>query len=181
MNARTDALSESESKMKRKAGYSMAVTNTVILLLDLAMLFTSVALYSRGQVDFTGVLIPTVALMSSFGPCVALANLGSTLQSTFAAGKRVLDILEEAPLVEEVSGQTQVEFTGAAAENMGANSLSSNSSDPMDGQPKAMVLKVPAMSTSNFPAVNSAASPPWACTPSATAWAMASVLPVPLQ
>ena len=118
MNARTDALSESESKMKRKAGYSMAVTNTVILLLDLAMLFTSAALYSRGQVDFTGVLIPTVALMSSFGPCVALANLGSTLQSTFAAGKRVLDILEEAPLVEEVSGQTQVEFTGAAAENL---------------------------------------------------------------
>lgn len=118
MNARTDALSESESKMKRKAGYSMAITNTVILLLDLAMLFTSAALYSRGQVDFTGVLIPTVALMSSFGPCVALANLGSTLQSTFAAGNRVLDILEEAPLVEEVSGQTQVEFTGAAAENL---------------------------------------------------------------
>ena len=118
MNARTDALSESESKMKCNAGYSMAVTNTVILLLDLAMLFTSVALYSRGQVDFTGVLIPTVALMSSFGPCVALANLGSTLQSTFAAGNRVLDILDEEPLVEEVSGQTQVEFTGAAAENL---------------------------------------------------------------
>ena len=118
MNARTDALSESESKMKCNAGYSMAVTNTVIFLLDLAMLFTSAALYSRGQVDFTGVLIPTVALMSSFGPCVALANLGSTLQSTFAAGNRVLDILEEAPLVEEVSGQTQTEFTGAAAENL---------------------------------------------------------------
>ena len=118
MNARTDALSESEFKMKCNAGYSMAVTNTVILLLDLAMLFTSVALYSRGQVDFTGVLIPTVALMSSFGPCVALANLGSTLQSTFASGNRVLDILEEAPLVEEVSGQTQVEFTGAAAESL---------------------------------------------------------------
>ena len=118
MNARTDALSESESKMKRKAGRSMAVTNTVILLLDLAMLFISAALYSQGQVDFAGVLIPTVALMSSLGPCVALANLGSTLQSTFAAGNRVLDILEEAPLVEEVSGQTQVEFTGAAAENL---------------------------------------------------------------
>ena len=81
MNARTDALSESEFKMKCNAGYSMAVTNTVILLLDLAMLFTSVALYSRGQVDFTGVLIPTVALMSSFGPCVALANLGRDRKS----------------------------------------------------------------------------------------------------
>lgn len=118
MNARTDALSESESKMKRKAGRSMAATNTVILLLDLAMLFASAALYSQGQVGFAGVLIPTVALMSSFGPCVALANLGSTLQSTFAAGNRVLDILDEEPLVEEVSGQTQVEFTGAAAENL---------------------------------------------------------------
>ena len=40
------------------------------------------------------------------------------MQSTFAAGNRVLEILEEAPLVEEVSGQTQVEFTGAAAENL---------------------------------------------------------------
>ena len=118
MNARTDALSESESRRKRKAGRSMAATNTVILLLDLAMLFASAALYSQGQVGFAGVLIPTVALMSSFGPCVALANLGSTLQSTFAAGNRVLDILEEVPLVEEVSGQTQVEFTGAAAENL---------------------------------------------------------------
>lgn len=118
MNARTDALSESESRRKRKAGRSMAATNTVILLLDLAMLFASAALYSQGQVGFAGVLIPTVALMSSFGPCVALANLGSTLQSTFAAGNRVLDILDEEPLVEEVSGQTQVEFTGAAVENL---------------------------------------------------------------
>ena len=42
-----------------------------------------------------GVLHPTLALMSSFGPVVALANLGSTLQNTFAAGNRVLDILEE--------------------------------------------------------------------------------------
>lgn len=33
--------------------------------------------------------------MGSFGPVVALANLGSTLQGTFAAGSRVLDILDE--------------------------------------------------------------------------------------
>ena len=38
--------------------------------------------------DFDGVIIPVLALMSSFGPCVALAALGSTLQNTFAAGNR---------------------------------------------------------------------------------------------
>lgn len=82
------------------------------------MLFGSAALYIRGGVGFDGVLIPTVALMSSFGPTVALANLGSTLQNTFAAGNRVLDILEETPVVEEVTGKPELSFTGAAAEKV---------------------------------------------------------------
>ena len=99
--------------MKRTAGRNTAVTNTVILVFDLAMLFLSAYLC-----DFAGTLVCTLALMSSFGPCVALAALGSTLQNTFAAGSRVLDILEETPVVEEVAGAAEVEFHGAAAENV---------------------------------------------------------------
>lgn len=118
MNERTDALAKDEERMKRTSGRNMAVTNTVILFFDLAMLFTSAALYQAGTVDFSGVLIPTVALMSSFGPCVALANLGSTLQNTFAAGNRVLDILEETPVVAEITGKREISFQGAAAENV---------------------------------------------------------------
>ncbi|MBQ8390700.1 MAG: ABC transporter ATP-binding protein [Oscillibacter sp.] len=113
MNTQTDALSEDEERMKRTAGRNTAVTNTVILVFDLAMLFLSAYLC-----DFAGTLICTLALMSSFGPCVALAALGSTLQNTFAAGSRVLDILEETPVVEEVAGAAEVEFHGAAAENV---------------------------------------------------------------
>lgn len=118
MNEKTDALSKDEERMKRTAGRNGAVTNTVILLFDLAMLCVSALLYRAGEVDFSGVLIPTIALMSSFGPCVALANLGSTLQNTFAAGNRVLDILEETPAVEEVTGKDEISFTGATAENV---------------------------------------------------------------
>lgn len=118
MNRRTDDLSGDEERMKRTAGRNMACTNTVILFFDLAMLFASAALYRNQAVGFDGVLIPTVALMSSFGPVVALANLGSTLQNTFAAGNRVLDILEEAPAVEEVTGKQDIAFTGAAAEKV---------------------------------------------------------------
>ena len=51
--------------------------------------------------------------MSSFGPVIALANLGSTLQNTFAAGNRVLDILEEEPAVEAVAGRPEIGFSGA--------------------------------------------------------------------
>ena len=118
MNVRTDALAGDEERMKRRAGRNTAWTNTIILLFDLGMLFLSALLFRRGIVGFAGVLIPTVALMSSFGPVVALANLGSTLQNTFAAGNRVLDILEEEPVAADVAGHSDIQFTGAAAEHV---------------------------------------------------------------
>lgn len=118
MNERTDALAEDEERMKRLAGRGMAATNTVILTADLVMLACAAWLYQKGAVGFDGVLISTLALMSSFGPVVALANLGSTLQNTFAAGNRVLDILEEEPQVAEIMGKAGVTFSDAAAENV---------------------------------------------------------------
>jgi ATP-binding cassette subfamily C protein len=118
INGMTDELSQQEERSKRMSGRNIAVTNTAILLLDLCMLFVSAKLYQVGLVDFSGVFIPTIALMSSFGPVVALANLGSTLQNTFAAGNRVLDILDEEPAVEEINGKENIEFAGAAAEHV---------------------------------------------------------------
>ena len=118
MNRQTEALSGDELRMKRTAGRNQAVTNTVILVFDLAMLFVAAMLYSQGQVEFVGVLISTIALMSSFGPCVALASLGSTLQNTFAAGNRVLDILEESPVVKEIQGKDAIAFEGASVDHV---------------------------------------------------------------
>lgn len=118
MQKRTDMLSENEAQMKHVSGRNMAATNTIILLFDLIMLFISAWLYQNGSVEFDGVLIPTIALMSSFGPVVALANLGSTLQNTFAAGNRVLDILEEMPAVKEVTDQKEIIFDGALMKNV---------------------------------------------------------------
>lgn len=113
MDAQTDALSQTEAHMKRTAGKNTAAVNTTILLFDLAMLFLSAKL-----AGFEGCLIATLAMMSSFGPVVSLAALGATLQNTFAAGNRVLDILDESPVAPDVTGKTNVEFHGAAAENV---------------------------------------------------------------
>ncbi len=118
MNKKTDELSAFEERMKRLAGQNAAITNTVILLFDIAMLIISALLYQNGEVDFDGVLISVIALMSSFGSVVALANLGSTLQNTFAAGNRVLDILEETPVVNDVTGNEEIGFKGAGAEKI---------------------------------------------------------------
>lgn len=118
MNARTDAISADEKRMKHSAGRNQAVTNTILLVFDLVMLFTSALMYQNSEIEFMGVLIPTIALMSSFGPTVALASLGSTLQNTFAAGNRVLDILDEIPVVEEINGKNEIAFAGITAENV---------------------------------------------------------------
>lgn len=118
MNRKTDELSADEKRMKAISGRNMAVTNTVILLFDIAILFASALLYQNGEIGFDGVLIPVIALMSSFGSVVALANLGSTLQNTFAAGNRVLDILDEVAEVKEISGKENIVFNGAGAENI---------------------------------------------------------------
>lgn len=118
MNEKTEALSKDEERMKRTSGRNTAVTNTVVLAFDLIMLFVSALLCQSSAVGFDGVLIPTIALFSSFGPVIALAALGSTLQNTFAAGNRVLDILDETPVVEEVTGKPEIAFTDAAAERV---------------------------------------------------------------
>lgn len=122
LRARTDALAADEGRLKRVAALDAAVSGAVVLVLDVGMLLLSAWVAwgqaASGQAALAGVLVPTVALMGSFGPVIALANLGSTLQSTFAAGNRVLDILDENPKVEDVSGREPVGFEGAAARDV---------------------------------------------------------------
>ena len=104
------------------AAGDLVATAAVALVLDVGMLLLSAWIAwgqaAGGQAALAGVLVPTVAFMGSFGPVIALANLGSTLQSTFAAGNRVLDILDEIPKVEDVFDREPVGFEGAAARDV---------------------------------------------------------------
>ncbi len=118
LKLRTDSLSLKQEKMSVNVGFNTAITNSVILIFDIIMLVTSVSLYSNGTVGLEGVIIPLVALMSSFGPVVALANLGTTLQNTLASGGRVLDILDESPVTEEITEGRDITFSGANADNV---------------------------------------------------------------
>ena len=45
-------------------------------------------------------------MMGSFGPVVALSSLSNNLNQTLASGERVLSLLEEKPLVEEIADRT---------------------------------------------------------------------------
>lgn len=95
LRERTRALTVDEERLKRVAGRNAAASGAVVLVFDIGMLLLSA--WVCGSQEPAGVLVPTVTLMGSFGPTIALASLGGTLQGTFAAGNRVLDILNESP------------------------------------------------------------------------------------
>lgn len=118
INRRTDELETKQKFLLKQEGSNRAVTDTAILLCSMVMLFAGCILYNKGQVDFTQVIIPLIALMSSFGPVVAISNLSNNLFHTIAAGNRVLDLLEEEPALEEVSGKETVEFADMKLENV---------------------------------------------------------------
>lgn len=118
INRRTDELETKQKFLLKQEGSNRAVTDTAILLCSMVMLFAGCIFYNKGQVDFTQVIIPLIALMSSFGPVVAISNLSNNLFHTIAAGNRVLDLLEEEPAVEEVSEKETVEFADMKLENV---------------------------------------------------------------
>ncbi len=102
LGKRMEALAGIEAAMKRKTSLFMALTNALVLAFDVAMLLSACALCASGAIGFGAAIVAVGALMSSFGPVIAVANLGSTLQQTFASGARVLDLLDEVPATPEV-------------------------------------------------------------------------------
>lgn len=118
MSEKSEELGRMQQDLSRMEGNARAVTNLAILISSFGMLFFTVLLHEQGQMDMEAVIICTIAMMGSFGPVVALANLSNSLNQTLASGERVLALLEEEPQVEEVSGNKKVAFENAACEKV---------------------------------------------------------------
>lgn len=110
MNEHSVKLGNLQKELSKMEASAKGITNMMILLFSFLMLFLMLFLYQRGQAGFCQVLLCTISMMGSFGPVVALSSLSNNLNQTLASGERVLSILEEAPLVEEVNGEAETEF-----------------------------------------------------------------------
>ena len=115
LDERMASLACAERKLKGRSANAMAVSGAVVLALDVAMIVLAAVLVMQGTLEFGRAVMAAAAFMASFGPLLAVAALGSTLQQTLAAGSRVLDLLEEAPQTPEVTdGVDAKEFEGMA-------------------------------------------------------------------
>lgn len=111
-------LAKENAQLKRHEGDSTAACGACISLFSSAMLFLSLWLNTRGGLNFSGMVLVTVSMMSSFGPVTALSNLSNNLNQTLACGERVLSILEETPQIEEIQGMEPVIFSGAGCRDV---------------------------------------------------------------
>ncbi len=118
ITAHSTLLGAKQKALKYREGLTVAITNTLILFTTLAVLGTGLWLYRRGQLGAEGVLVCTLAALSSFGPVVALANLGASLTQVFASADRVLDLLDEQPVTPEVTHGVDAVFAGAEASHV---------------------------------------------------------------
>ena len=126
MSERSRNLAGMQEDLSKMEGSQRSFTNMVILLASFGMLALTIWLYAKGEMGFEGILTCTIAMMGSFGPVVALSSLSNNLNQTLASGERVLSLLEETPLVEEIPGDVETSgaeskehgFTGAEAENV---------------------------------------------------------------
>ena len=118
MDERSKRLSAFQRNLSSFEGSQRAVTNLAIQLFSWGMFFTMLFLYQSHIVSFSSLLLSTLAMMSSFGPVVALSSLSNTLNQTLASGERVLSLLEEEPAVEEVSNGEEIPFNGANVEKL---------------------------------------------------------------
>lgn len=107
-----------QGRLNKYEALQRAFTTGTILFFGIGAFFLFYAAFTNNLIDFSGLVTGTVAMLGSFGPVVALSNLSNNLNQTIASGNRVLNLLEEKPLVEEVSDGKSVSFEGAEAQNL---------------------------------------------------------------
>ncbi len=116
----TDMLSETK-KMKHnitKAGSLIELTVSVFILITLVV---GIILVKKDMLSLGRMIIGMVTVFSSFGPVIAVASLPGNLTQTFASGDRVLNLLQEKPMVDEVKDGKDFTY-----ENLNVNDLSFN-------------------------------------------------------
>lgn len=102
MTAQTEQLEQLNEELKNHENGQRVITDMVILLAEVLMAVLAGHLAGTNRIEGYQVVITVIAMASSFGPTAALSALSNNLHHTLASGNRVLDILAEEPIVEDI-------------------------------------------------------------------------------
>ena len=118
----TDELTGITGMLKKDENAQRVITDGVILLAGVVMAVLGANLVDIGSVSGADAIVAVIAMTSSFGPTAALSALSNNLHHTLASGNRVLDILEETPVVEDVTDGAELGMGSNRATDEAENS-----------------------------------------------------------
>lgn len=115
---RSSSMSHVDKELKDLTGKNAAFAVSIVMISETVMIFTGITLFNNGEITFPALLIPVLALISSLGPAVALAEMSATIRGTLDAGNRILDLLEEESESPEVTEKSEIPFNGMDIERI---------------------------------------------------------------
>lgn len=118
VNSKSDELLAEIKKLKHKSGITEAISYAFVSLSLIGVLILGLYLSDKNIITIPKMIMGLVAIFGSYGPVIALSALPQNLTQTFASGDRVLDLLEEKPVVREIKDGKNFSFLDLKVNNL---------------------------------------------------------------
>ena len=105
-------------RLKRKTTLSFALTELAVSVFTLLAVVVGIWLYQKDIIDIGKMIVGIVIIFGSFGPVIAISALPSNLTQTFASGERVLNLVDEKPIVYPIEGKENFVFENLKVQNL---------------------------------------------------------------
>ena len=110
VNARSEKLLKETKRMKDASTKAAAATELMVSAFIILTLAVGILLVHKGDITIGKMVLGVVTVFGSFGPVIAISALPGNLTQTFASGDRVLNLLEETPVVEEITDGKNISY-----------------------------------------------------------------------
>ena len=118
VDEQSEGLLSSLKIMKRATARITGSTELLVTIFLIITTIVGIVLAKNGTITAGKMIIGIVAIFGSFGPVIAIAALPSSLTLTFAAGDRLLNLLAEKPIIEDVTNKQDIEYKDVKVENV---------------------------------------------------------------
>ncbi|EKX95750.1 ABC transporter transmembrane region [Aggregatibacter actinomycetemcomitans Y4] len=108
IHQRSEKIDQAFLKIKQQEGNVRSFTEITVSFFNIVILLVGLTLFAYDKIDFVGLLVAVILLMSGYGPVIALSNLSNNLLQTLASGERVLALLAEQPELKDVENGVNI-------------------------------------------------------------------------
>ena len=118
VNEKSTILLKETKKMKHNITKFQALIELMVSLFIIIALALGIVLVKNDMLSIGKMIIGVVCVFSSFGPIIAVASLPGNLTNTFASGDRVLNLLLEKTMVDEIKNKNDFKYDKLVVSNL---------------------------------------------------------------